>query len=411
MSYIRHLSDTSYELMNEFMNDFDNLRIYKTKKEKEIVNKYLRCIYKDLVIGKKYIDRLIKKTKPVFISKENKESSLLNSYYVSKDIKTHIKNYLTEYEIYSVNILGHDIELIFGHLNKKRQIKKYLRSIFLWLYYAARNSSGNCAKKLRIYIYLTPFKKELPNSQIKTLSPTNVNSAVTTSCIPSGEICIYREEEFLKVLIHESFHIFGLDFSNNSTYKLNKNIKKIFPIGSEFNLFEGYSETWATILNISISVFNNSDNIKDYLLYTNCFLNFEQIFSLFQCVKVLDFMGLNYENLYKKDDQSIYLRGYLYKEKTNVFSYYIIKCMLLFNISDFLNWCGTTNLNLINFNNTPQNIIKFGELIESLYNNPKFIEYINYIKYFKNCEIDKKGAYKIKKILGNTLRMSLTEFN
>jgi hypothetical protein len=411
MSDIRHLSDTSYELMNEFMNDFDNLRIYKTTTEKQTINKYLKDIYKDLVIGKKYIDRLIKKTKPVFISKENKEASLLNSYYVSKDIKIHIKKYLTEYEIYSVNILGHDIELIFGHLNKKRQIKKYLRSIFLWLYYAARNSSGNCAKKLRIYIYLTPFKKELPNSQIKTLSPTNVNSAVTTSCVPSGEICIYREEEFLKVLIHESFHIFGLDFSNNSTYKLNKNIKKLFPIESEFNLFEGYSETWATILNISISVFNNSDGIDDYLLYTNCFLNFEQIFSLFQCVKVLDFMGLNYENLYKKDEQSEYLRKYLYKEKTNVFSYYIIKCMLLFNISDFLNWCGTTNLNLINFNNTPQNIIKFGKLIESFYNNPKFIEYINYIKYFKNCEIDKKGAYKIKNMLGNTLRMSLTEFN
>jgi len=85
--------------------------------------------------------------------------------------------------------------------------------------------------------------------------------------------------------------------------------------------------------------------------------------------------------------------------------------MFLFNISDFLNWCGTTNLNLINFNNTPQNIIKFGKLIESFYNKPKFIEYINYIKYFKNCEIDKKGAYKIKNMLGNTLRMSLTEFN
>ena len=406
-----NLSNNSYELMNEFMDNFDNFRIYKTKKEEGIINKYLRCIYKDLSEGKKYIDQLIIKTKPVFISKENKKSSLLNSYFVPKNIKTHIKNYLIKYEIYSVNILGHKIDLIFGHLNKKKEIKKYLRSIFLWLYYAAKNSSGNCAKKLSIFIFLTPFKKELPNSQIKTLNPTNVNSAVTTSCVPTGEVCIYREEELLKVLIHESFHIFGLDFSINSTHKLNKNIRKLFPIESEFNLFEGYSETWATLLNICIGVFNCCNNINDYLLYTNCFLNFEQIFSLFQCIKVLDFMGLNYENLYRKDERSGYLRKHLYKEKTNVFSYYIIKCILLFNISDFLNWCENENLNLINFHKTPQTVIKFGNLIETLYNNPKLIEYLEYIKYFKNCEIDKKGAYKIKKMLGNTLRMSLTEFN
>ena len=69
MSDIRHLSDTSYELMNEFMNGFDNLRIYKTTTEKQTIDKYLKDIYKDLVIGKKYIDRLIKKNEVCFYFK------------------------------------------------------------------------------------------------------------------------------------------------------------------------------------------------------------------------------------------------------------------------------------------------------------------------------------------------------
>ena len=47
MSDIRHLSDTSYELMNEFMNDFDNLRIYKTTTEKQTIDKYLKDLNKN----------------------------------------------------------------------------------------------------------------------------------------------------------------------------------------------------------------------------------------------------------------------------------------------------------------------------------------------------------------------------
>ena len=76
---------------------------------------------------------------------------------------------------------------------------------------------------------MTPFKKKLPENDYEILSPTHCNSAVTTSCIRNGEICIYRKEEFLKVLIHESFHIFGLDFSGLPISRLKKNILKIFP--------------------------------------------------------------------------------------------------------------------------------------------------------------------------------------
>ena len=47
-------------------------------------------------------------------------------------------------------------------------------------------------------------------------------------------------------------------------------------------------------------------------------------------------MGISYENLYKTEEVSFVARKYLYKEETNVFSYYIIgsnvanKCIVRF---------------------------------------------------------------------------------
>ena len=72
------------------------------------------------------------------------------------------------------------------------------------------------------------------------ISENHCNSAVTTSCTPHGEIILYRTEEFIKVFIHETFHTLGLDFSNMPLTSFNKKVRQIFPINSEFNLFEAY---------------------------------------------------------------------------------------------------------------------------------------------------------------------------
>ena len=57
--------------------------------------------------------------------------------------------------------------------------------------------------------------KELAYDWIqKPLVQSHVNSGYTYTCKENNEIVIYREEEWLKVLIHESFHAYGLDFSS-----------------------------------------------------------------------------------------------------------------------------------------------------------------------------------------------------
>ena len=97
-------------------------------------------------------------------------------------------------------------------------------------------------------------------------------------------------------------------------------------------------------MNSLISAYFISDNRdeEEFYLYSDFCMRFEQIFSLFQMVKILDFMGLTYPNLYNTDSISNGVRRYLFKEKTNVFACYIIKNLLLYNNTDFMMWCKKT---------------------------------------------------------------------
>ena len=81
------------------------------------------------------------------------------------------------------------------------------------------------------------------------------------------------------------------------------------------------------------SFFNlkSKTNFENFLSNFEFFINFERTYSFFQLVKTLDFMGLNYKNMYSETNQSKILRDTLYKEKTNVLSYYVIKTILINN--------------------------------------------------------------------------------
>ena len=219
---------------------------------------------------------------------------------------------------------------------------------------------------------MTPFLKELPYNQSITLSPDNANSAVTTSCVVNGEIIIFRKEEWFKVLIHETFHVLGMDFSSMNCDKINKQIYKQFPITSEFNLYDAYCEFWATIINCAFCCFNlleDDKNKQDFMLYMDFCIQAEQMFSLFQMNKVLNFIGITYKNLYTKDEIGEHSR-LLYKEKTNIFAYYIVKSILLYHIGDFLNIMGMA----YNFTKTETNLFRFVNFISKCKDNTKFLE-------------------------------------
>jgi len=254
------VSPISESLMKEFLNEFSKLSIKRTAFQQRQMDNILKILYNDIRSAKKYIEnqRLLGKVKSHIHEFAKDEpvalTDLFESHFVDEPIRNYVKTHIKGYIQFDAVILNHNIHFHFALLKpddllKSYRFEKFLQYALLWMHMAVLYAPAHCAQNLNIYCFLTPFKKTLPKNQYEILSPEHCNSAVTTSCIQNGEICIYREEEFLKVLIHESFHIFGLDFSNLPTKKLNSTIHKIFPIRSEFNLFEAYSETWASLLN------------------------------------------------------------------------------------------------------------------------------------------------------------------
>jgi hypothetical protein len=191
--------------------------------------------------------------------------------------------------------------------------------------------------------------------------------------------------------------------------KVNEKILSLFQVNSNVNLFESYTEFWARIINIvfvSFTNMNDKNNINEFLINTEFFINYERTFSFFQMVKILNFMGLTYNNLYEKDD--LYIKT-LYKENSNVLSYYIITLIMINNYNNFLLWCNTNNTELLQFKKTTKNLEKYCKFIESNYKSKSMINGVECTTKLLN--VTRLGSKKNKDLnyVINNLRMTLCE--
>ena len=140
-------------------------------------------------------------------------SSLIDSKYIGVENLSHyIKTQTVGYIRVTVKLSNREVVIYFVLFNKEDLNLNFEYYVHIMISYIifCNKINDKCSKKLTIYIYLTPFKKVL-NKSDTVIGVKNVNSGVTYSCIDNNEICIYRKEEFLKVLFHELIHSMGLD--------------------------------------------------------------------------------------------------------------------------------------------------------------------------------------------------------
>jgi len=274
------------------------------------------------------------------------------------------------------------------------KLSNYIFNIYIWIYMLDSLSSAKCSKNLELYLYLTPFKKELPDNQMTILGPKHVNTAFTSDCRENTQIVLYRTEEWFKVFIHETFHNFGLDFSNMNLSSVDKRIKDVFNMNIEYNLYESYCETWARIINtMFFSYFSIPDKeMNKQIMFINLFnknMEIESRYSLYQFTKILSFLELNYDMVTKKNKNNVTICNHLYKENTSVFSYYVICGLLMNNYKDFMLWCCKNNYMLVQFKKTPLNLDKYLDIIQKTSKNDNIKKNINNIeKSFINGTLD-----------------------
>jgi hypothetical protein len=410
------LSKNSQNLMSFFTKNNHINKVNQTKRTDAIIIRLYYDIleaYNNLLSLKqkeKYYNVTIKK---IMNTSQIPRPQTFNEENIPKLVRANIDKLSMSEITYTFSLYGRNVKVIFiiEQELKLETFNSYVDYIIIWLHILNKYASKQCANTLVIYFYFTSLLKELPHSNDIIIDQINVNTAFTRTCPKDSEIVVFRKEEWFKVLIHETFHNFGLDFSDINNEKMHECILNIFKVNSEVNLFEAYTEFWAEIMNaLFCSFFSLKDksNINEFLSNSEFFINFERTYSFFQLVKILDFMGLTYTDLYSNTKHSKMLRENLYKEKSNVLSYYVIKTILINNYQGFLYWCKNNNSNILQFKKTVAAQSDFCKFILANYKTTSFLNGIDETEIFFNKLQKSKKNWSSKFILSN-LRMSICE--
>jgi len=411
------LSAKSQHLIRFFSNQPSEHYVSHTKKTDQL----FKHLYNDIYQAYKYVETMtfnatIKRRKN---ATDITKPIVFNASHFPKQIYEHIEKNTVGEIIYSFSLFERTVNVYFiveeSNIEKDMETyNRYIKSIATWLYIVHMHASKKCVKTLSIYIYLTSLQKQLPTSNTQVLDAIHVNTAFTTTCPVISEIVIFRKEEWFKVFIHETFHNFGLDFSDMNCDSVNQCILSIFDVNiTDLRPYEAYTEFWANILNVLFCSFfklKKKENVAEFLENSEFYLTQEITHSLFQMVKTLQFMGLYYKDLYSKKNEAKFLRENLYKEKTNVFSYFILKTILLYNYPKFVAWCDTQHpTSIFHFHKTPQSLQSFCRFIQQHYKTQSMTKSVDEMQDLLYTVYSSNTKHSMKKEVIHNMRMTVCE--
>jgi hypothetical protein len=351
----------------------------------------------------------IKIIKNIELKNNNLTSKISNNRFVCNSIKPILINNLKKNKTYQLNFkyknlnstIIYNPKYLFQKNDKLAKIITRICFIYEFLY-KFKNTEVN----FKINLILCPesndkclkkFNKNI-NYKKNFIGECEVNSGSSTifyDNLQIGEVTIWREEELLKVILHECIHAFGIDnklvFENQNTP-----IDKKFNVTGYISINECFTEFTANVLNVLISIFENTNqNLNLNKIHKS--LEKEKQHSRIQCKKIMNKFGFKTTNeLIKKNLNKDNL---ILKQNSDVFSYYFLKSGMLDNVYE-----NFSKFNNKNIKDTPKNDIYFDinenkiDEIEKLFYSNFEINRINIDKFDLNNK-------KIKQI--NNLKMTI----
>lgn len=276
----------------------------------------------------------------------SKKNAIQDISFLDEKIQSYIfKNYFYTYTFQHVGFpttlkMGSSSQILTPSI--ERDGIKLLYLILSFQHFCNKNV------KQEVYYYPSSFKKVFSKNP---LSPREVNSGVTFiekaehHHIHNGKVVLFRKEEVYKVCIHELIHSFHMDYplimhSHNMKSELCSN----YPI----LLNEAYTESLATMLNLYFSYLQKERFMNKYGIYNipeHHVINIIKLRGMFKnelnyelglSKKVLNHNGLKYNELYQLVKTDTCLKKFL--QHTNVFSYYVLKPLILNNIDYYDNF-------------------------------------------------------------------------
>jgi hypothetical protein len=127
-------------------------------------------------------------------------------------------------------------------------------------------------------------------------------------------------------------------------------------------------------------------NFDKVVKIMNVMIQVEKRFSTFQAVKVLEHMGLRYDDLLRGDG--------VYVEESNVLAYFILKLCLLSHYNDFVSCCKKHCHNVLNFDEGKLHVII--NFIKTYYKDGAFLEEIRGMESVKKDGNAKMTLFELK---------------
>lgn len=286
-------------------------------------------------------------------------------------------------------IIDNDIVEMYIYINKNDHLDNVIdmKKVFHIIRFMNQianhtNNNGNnkqTGKYLKplITLILTSQRKIINGFENGVLTPMNINSG---SSIGGTSVNIWRREEVYKVLIHELIHFHRIDFHqyDYGYNALHNYIMDKYKIEGKDCPNESYTEFFATIINAAFCSYYMNVSLNDILKR-------EIKFTLFQVKKILLFYGID----------SVEKLGVIpIKQNTSVFSYFVIKGSLLFNMDKVFGFIDNDIKNM----KITNRIKDFKILITECMTN-EYLNFVDSIEFNKNDN----------RFIATTMRMTATE--
>jgi len=415
-SIMRNFLAYIYLQFSKFNKIINTLNVSNSRSLNTNVSEKIKAIIKEHLSKSKYIDPNI----ITYIS-----NNINNCKIITYENTIHNKKFIFNFVIYDkINITNLD--------NIVKNMLVFLQ-ILIKISKNSNNETNKCSKDgLSITFFLTPFLKKMNITKYKNndknkeiLGVNNVNSGFNYTCLTSGLIFIYRKQEFFKVFVHEALHAYGIDtalhadFSKNNKY--NKFIK-LFAFANKdhinIGINEALTEFWTALLYLCVNSYHYSKNLANFIYNFERLYKLELVHALYQINKILRANDLTYSSFINASTSNS-----SYRETTHIFSYFIVKTLMLINHEHMLNsqlfdLNNISNMNKIDFNSFinikfKHNEIAVNKLFSNLYDytiDPLFIKIMNTVemehrKHYNNYaniktyKLNKKQKHQTRKFL------------
>lgn len=281
----------------------------------------------------------------------------VDSHFVSHNIMADIQEKMKY--TYNINYVFQGRKINLTVIMQKRdasQVQFLFTMVNLFQYIL--NKLGNCDKDLNLFLIESSKKKVKPKDG-EDFTSDNVNTGVTFIYFYKNyrDMYIFREEEMLKVLLHELVHFYDLD-QKTIHRDIEHDLNEIFNLrGKSINVNESFTDSYACLLNILIFCalkikVHDGGSYKMYVTECNKTFKREHKYILEQSINVLKHNG------YKLIKGQIVPTREI-SETTSVTSYYVLKAIIFCNMKSFLKYLDEHNFKL-------QNVIKYVEMIKAL---------------------------------------------